>query len=118
MHELSVTEHILNIALKHANENQASRVTDLYITIGRLASLVDDSIQFYWDIISADTLCQGAQLHFNRVPARLLCLNCAHSYILEGDLTPCPACGSPQIKVVSGEDFLLDSIAIEKETAI
>ena len=115
MHELSVTENILNIAIKHANENQAARVTDLYITIGRLASIVDDSVQFYWDIISADTICQGAQLHFNRVPARLLCLNCGQTFELESELTPSPSCGSIQIKVVSGEDFLLDSIAIEKE---
>ncbi len=116
MHELSVTENILDIALRHANENQAARVTDLYITIGRLASLVDDSIQFYWDIISADTICKGAQLHFNRIPARLLCLSCGHSFTLDAELTPCPACGSVQVKVTAGEEFLLDSIAIEKET--
>ncbi len=116
MHELSVTEHILNIALKHAADNQADRVTDLYITIGQLASIVDDSIQFYWDIISADTICQGSQLHFNRVPAQLNCTDCGNTFVLDHDLIPCPLCGSVKIKVISGEDFLLDSIAIEKET--
>jgi hydrogenase nickel incorporation protein HypA/HybF len=39
--------------------------------IGRLASIVDDSIQFYWDMISEGTICQGAKLHFKRVPAEL-----------------------------------------------
>jgi hydrogenase nickel incorporation protein HypA/HybF len=115
MHELSVTESILAIALKNAQENQASRVTDLYITIGRLASIVDDSVQFYWDIISQNTLCEGAQLHFKRVPAQLLCANCGQTFTLNDELTPCPHCGSAQIKVVSGEDFLLESIEIEKE---
>jgi hydrogenase nickel incorporation protein HypA/HybF len=115
MHELSVTEHVLNIALRHANQNQATRVTDIYITVGRLSSIVDDSIQFYWDIISQDTICKGAQLHFNRVPARLLCLICGNEFTLEQESTPCPSCGSAQLKIISGEECFMDSIGIEKE---
>jgi hydrogenase nickel incorporation protein HypA/HybF len=115
MHELSVSENVLNIAQKHAIEANASRVTDIYITVGRLSSIVDDSIQFYWDIISQDTICKGAQLHFNRIPARLLCMNCSNEFTLDAELSPCPSCGSVQLKVVSGEEFFLDSIAIEKE---
>lgn len=115
MHELSVTEHILNIALKHAAENQAVRVTDLYITVGRLSSIVDDSIQFYWDIISDATICKGAQLHFNRIPAQIQCDDCATIFTLESELTPCPECSSTHLKILTGEEFFLDSIEIEKE---
>jgi hydrogenase nickel incorporation protein HypA/HybF len=115
MHELSVSEHILDIATRHANENQASRVTDIYLTIGRLSSIVDDSIQFYWDMISQDTICLGATLHFNRVPARLLCTDCGKEFTLEGELIPCPNCSSALVKIISGEEFFMESIAIEKE---
>lgn len=115
MHELAVTESILNIALKHAQQANAARVTDLYLVIGRLASIVDDSIQFYWDIISSETICQGAQLHFKRVPAEMLCLDCQQPYTLDSDLTPCPTCGSSQVKVTSGDQFWLDSIEIQNE---
>lgn len=115
MHELSVTEHILNIALKHASENHAVKVTDIYLTIGRLSSVIDDSVQFYWDIVSRDTLCQSAILHFNRIEARLLCRSCQHEFTLGGELTVCPRCQSPQLQVKSGEEFFLESIAIEKE---
>lgn len=114
MHELAVTESILNIAVKHAQQAQASKVTDLYLVIGRLASIVDDSVQFYWDIISNDTVCQGAKLHFQRVPAAMLCLDCSQEYTLDGELTPCPHCQSSRVKVVSGDQFWLDSIEIEK----
>jgi hydrogenase nickel incorporation protein HypA/HybF len=115
MHELPVTENILEISLRHANEAQADRVTDIHVVIGRLSSLVDDSIQFYWDIISDGTICKGAQLHFRRTPAKILCLNCASDYELEGELTLCPNCGSAHVKVVSGDEFWLESIEIEKD---
>jgi hydrogenase nickel incorporation protein HypA/HybF len=114
MHELAVTESILGIAQKHAIQAQAARVTDVYIVVGRLSSVVDDSVQFYWDFVSQDTICAGAKLHFKRIPARLSCLECGSAYTLEGDLTPCPKCGSAQVKVTSGEEFWVDSIEIEK----
>ena len=67
MHELSVTESLLKIALEHAANANAKRITDLHIVIGELASMVDDSIQFYWDIIAKDTIAEKAKLHFHRV---------------------------------------------------
>ena len=79
MHELSVTESILNIAKNHAVKANAKQVTDIHIVIGALSSIVDDSIQFYWDIITQDTICASAELHFKRVPAKLTCQDCNHS---------------------------------------
>uniref|UniRef100_A0A7C4KJ63 Hydrogenase maturation factor HypA n=1 Tax=Anaerolinea thermolimosa TaxID=229919 RepID=A0A7C4KJ63_9CHLR len=118
MHELSVTENILAICEKHAKENGASKVTDIYLTIGQLSSIVDDSVQFYWDIISQDTLCVGARLHFQRVPAKLKCNQCGHEFTLKGELTLCPQCGSVRIDILSGEEFFVESILIEKEEAV
>lgn len=114
MHELAVTESVLDIASKHAEEAHAKKVTDLYLVIGRLSSIVDDCVQFYWDIISKDTICEGSQLHFKRIPARLVCTECDHQYLLENDLMPCPNCGSARVRVLSGDEFNLDSIEIER----
>ena len=114
MHELSVTESILEIAVRYARQNEAKRVTNLNLVIGRLSSIVDDSVQFYWDIVSQDTLCAGSTLHFQRFPAKMICLDCENEYILDGELTPCSACGSAKVQVASGEQFYLDSIEIEK----
>lgn len=114
MHELAVTESILDIALKYAQQAGASRVTDLNIVMGRLSSIVDDSVQFYWDIISENTLCAGSKLHFQRLPAEMICLDCQKSYIVAGELSPCPICGGAHVQVSSGDQFYLDSIEIEK----
>lgn len=114
MHELSVTESVLEIACKHAEKAQAKKVTDIHLVIGKLSSIIDDSIQFYWDIISKDTLCENAQLHFKRLPAKLVCTECGTHYELENDLIPCPNCGSARVRVVSGDEFNLESIEIER----
>jgi hydrogenase nickel incorporation protein HypA/HybF len=113
MHELAVTESLLKTAEEYARRAGAKKVTRLYLVIGQLASIVDDSVQFYWDIISQGTLCQGAQLHFERIPAKLTCQECGTTYTLTDELTLCPHCGSARIKVVAGEEFRLDSIDIE-----
>ena len=115
MHELPIAESILEIAVRHGQQALAVRVTDLFLVIGQLSSVVDDSIQFYWDIISQGTICEGAALHFERVPARLLCLECDHSYGFKHELSACPACDSIRIKVTAGEEFQLQSIEVETE---
>ena len=38
MHELAVTESILQIATRHAREAGASRITNLYLVIGQYSS--------------------------------------------------------------------------------
>jgi len=114
MHELSVTENILAIASKHAQESDATRVTAINLVIGQLSSIVDDSVQFYWDMISENTICSGSVLHFNRIPATFRCNDCKHEYQLDTLLSPCPSCGSLRNEIIAGEEFFLDSIEIEK----
>lgn len=120
MHELSVTESILEIALRHGREAGAAAVTDLFLVIGDLSTMVDESVQFYWDIISEGTPAAGSKLHFRRVPGQLACRTCGHTYSPREDL-PCPLCGGIDIEIIAGEEFYLESIEIvprEEETLL
>src|SRR6185503_19554657 len=109
MHELSVTESLLKIAVEHAEKANARRVTDLHIVIGDLASMVDDSIQFYWDIIARDTIAEGATLHFRRVHAELQCNTCSEKYYPTDKELVCPKCDGVGAKIIAGEEFALES---------
>ena len=113
MHELSVTQSLLEIALRHGQAAGAQRVTDLYLVIGEWSSIVDDSVQFYWDIVAEGTPAEGAQLHFERIPARAACGDCGHEYSPGEASLLCPGCGSSRIRLLSGDQFQLESIAIE-----
>jgi Zn finger protein HypA/HybF involved in hydrogenase expression len=44
MHELAVTESIRDFAHEHAKQANAKRVTYLHLVIGKLSSVVDDSV--------------------------------------------------------------------------
>lgn len=113
MHELPVTQSILEIALKHAGQANAKRISDLYIVMGELSSIVDDSIQFYWDMIAKDTPAEGASLHFRRVPAEFQCMTCFGKYHpIHGELA-CPHCGGVGAKIIAGEEFSLEAIDVE-----
>ena len=116
MHELAITESILEIALRHGRSAGATRITDLHLVIGELSSVVDESVQFYWDIVSEGSAAAGATLHFRRVPARLVCRACGHSYSPRQAL-PCPACGREDISVAAGEEFYLEAIDVTSEEA-
>jgi hydrogenase nickel incorporation protein HypA/HybF len=113
MHELSITESILKIALRHAGQSQAVKITDLYLVIGQLSSIVDDSVQFYWEIITKGTLAEGSRLHFTRIPTQLSCLDCGLRYAPQDEDLACPNCDSIRVKIVAGEEFQLESIEIE-----
>jgi hydrogenase nickel incorporation protein HypA/HybF len=113
MHELSVTENILEIAQRHAEQANAGRVTAVYLVIGQLSSIIDDSVQLYWDIISENSLCAGAKLHFERIPAELECQECGEQYALSRELTNCPACDSFSVKVLSGQEFYVAAIDVD-----
>jgi len=113
MHELPVTENLLEIAIRHANKAEATRILSLNIVIGQYASIVDDSIQFYWDIITDGTLAQGANLNFHRISAEFRCMNCHHCFSPVMELLPCPVCGSSKLDLISGAEFFLESIEVE-----
>jgi hydrogenase nickel incorporation protein HypA/HybF len=106
-----VTESILEIALRHASQAGDVRVTDLYLVIGELSSIVDDSVQFYWDFVSEGTAAEGATLHFRRIPAEMACHDCGQRYSPSHSLT-CPDCGSNDIQIVAGKEFSLEAIEV------
>jgi hydrogenase nickel incorporation protein HypA/HybF len=113
MHELSITTGLLDLALKHANEAGATRINQLNLVIGQLSSVVDDSVQFYWDIVSKGTIAEGARLEFRRVPGVLRCWDCTAEFTLNGRDYLCPECGSARVTIVAGDDFQLESIEVD-----
>ena len=106
---------MLKIALAYADEAHASRITDIHIDVGELSSYVDDSVQFYWDIISQGTKAEGAKLHFNRIPLTMQCTQCDEQFHPNGKDFTCPRCGSIKVMIVSGDALNLVALDVEKE---
>ncbi|MDD3717818.1 MAG: hydrogenase maturation nickel metallochaperone HypA [Actinomycetota bacterium] len=113
MHELGVTESIASICLRHAQSNRARRVLKVNVKLGELTGIVDHYVAFYWDMVTKDTIAQGAELNFTKVPVVSHCPDCDEDFtVVEYDLT-CPRCGRADTELVSGREFLVESIEIE-----
>jgi len=113
MHELSVTESLLDIVCRHANQATAKRILRIHLVIGDLSSIIDDSVQFYFDFLSENTIAEGAELVFKRLSVALNCTACGHDWNPTTADWTCPACGLAKASIVAGREFYVDSIEVE-----
>ena len=84
MHELSITEHLLDQCIREARAQGASRIRTIRLCIGQLKGIVPDCIQIYLDMLSEGTIAEGARIEAEFPPVRVLCRDCG----LEGEITP------------------------------
>src|SRR4051794_31481630 len=110
MHELSIASAVVEIASRHANGRTVSRVD---VKVGWLRQVVPDSLQFAFELITADTELEGAELVLEVVPARVRCKTCAAETELNQFPAHCGACGGFDVDVTAGEELLVDSIEVE-----
>ena len=114
MHELSLSRAITTTVLTHA---QGRRVTMVALRVGQLRQVVPSSLEFYFEITARGTLCEGARLEQELVPARLRCGACASEWTLERLYFRCPVCAGTG-EVVSGAEFEIESIEVEEAECI
>jgi hydrogenase nickel incorporation protein HypA/HybF len=100
----------VDTAVRHA---EGRRVTVIALRIGALRQVVPDSLELYVELVSRGTVCEGARLDVEHVPARLRC--CGEEWEPPG--FRCPTCGGGG-EVVAGDEFLVESIDVEEDACI
>jgi len=112
MHELSIATAILNTAVAHADERPVALVS---MRAGHLRQVVPDSLQFYWEIVARDTVCEHARLELTEVPVSLRCRDCEHGWEPVDPSFRCPRCHSARVEVTAGEELEVDYIEVEEQ---
>jgi len=114
MHELSVTQSILEIALDYATRGQATKITEIRLQIGEISDFDDEWIQRYFDFVSKGTIAEGAKLRISRLPARMQCHRCSSIFSLDKSTwnTQCPSCQSKETQLISGREFRVESLEV------
>jgi len=110
MHELSLTQNILDVALKHAG---AKRLVRVNLLIGQFSDEREEAIRFYWNELAKDTSAYTTELTFQWVNAEVQCLECGTVFEPEEETASCPVCQSYRLRVLSGDDVKLASIDVE-----
>jgi len=100
VHELGITQGIIDRAREAALANGALRVTDLYITMTPAADFSQDSIEMYFEMLAGeDEFFAGAKLHFVRKPIAATCLSCSDEFSTDALQPACPQCGSLLVRL-------------------
>lgn len=113
MHEYAVTKSLINIAVEEAQKANAGKITEIKLVIGDLSTIMDESVQMYFDIISEGTIAQGAKLIFRRVAAEFCCKSCGAKYNKPSSGFDCPFCGQMGVPTGVGKEFYIESLEVE-----
>ena len=122
MHELSMAQGILNAVLETAEANDAIKVTDMVIEIGKLAMLNPEQLKFMLGVLCKDTIAENAEIVIEDIDVEIKCYNCDFEGIADVDdsdhyapMILCPKCESHRVEVLNGRDVTVKNISIEKE---
>jgi Zn finger protein HypA/HybF involved in hydrogenase expression len=95
VHELGITQGIIDRAREAAVANGARKVAGLYLVMTPAADFTQDSIEMYFEMLAGeDEFFKGAVLHFERRPVAATCLSCSDEFSTDAPHPICPQCGS------------------------
>jgi hydrogenase nickel incorporation protein HypA/HybF len=115
MHELSLTQAVIEAIAERLGED--AHVTCVRLEIGKLSGVVVDSIRFCFDLVAEGTIVAGARLEISEPSGDARCRECACEFTVDDPIVLCPACGSANVSVLSGRDFLIKAVEVSTACA-
>lgn len=113
MHELPVTEEILNIVLRYARRHGVTLVKKVYLDIGALSDLEEEWIQSYFQKLAAGTVAAEAVIEVTKLPLYFSCRGCGKEFSAElrgAETLVCPVCGGTEVHMISGDEYRVKSM--------
>ncbi len=113
MHELGITQSIVDIAIKTAREQNAIKVLSVSVEIGELSGVVADAVEFCFEACIQETFLQGCRLIIEQIPGRALCDECGAEVNIDNMTFACSECGSYALQRTQGEELNIKELEIE-----
>ena len=113
MHEMSLALNIVDIITSKAQEENASKITEIDLEVGDLAGIELHALEFCMEEACKNTLADGANIIYNQVGAKARCIDCKHEFEPDFLFTRCPSCGGFKVDVIQGKEFKIRSINID-----
>jgi hydrogenase nickel incorporation protein HypA/HybF len=113
MHELSIMQNALDMALQQARQAGAQRVHTIRLRIGTLSGVVPDALEFAFEALRPGTEAEGASLAIEQVPARFWCSACGREFQSEDLIAECPDCHKLSGELRAGREMELASLEID-----
>jgi hydrogenase nickel incorporation protein HypA/HybF len=115
MHELAITQAVVDAIVERMGDTPIARVT---LEIGRMSGVVVDSVRFCFEVAVAGTPLDGAVLDVEEPMGTARCRECALVFdVCDPRILLCPGCGSANAVVLSGGDLLIRSVEVREACA-
>ena len=108
MHELSLTESLIDAVLDRTGDRQ---VTLVNLRIGALSGVLPEAMRFCFEVASAGTALAGHRLNIDEPRGLGRCRNCKRDFVLEDLILLCP-CGSADVEVLGGRELMVTSVEV------
>lgn len=113
MHEMGIMSGVLDSVNTAAQNAQAERVTKIILNIGEMTEIIQDSLEFAFQVMSEGTLSEGAELVIKTVTPHSICLDCGHEFDHDRFHRMCPECGSYSTSMTRGRELDIESIEVD-----
>ena len=110
MHELSLATEIIDLVRPSIPEGESLKAVQ--VTIGLLAGVCSDSLQFCFTELTRIEGYPDAELKVVSMPARYRCLSCDLDYEAQSVEQVCPACSSMARTMLGGTELSIDFIEV------
>ena len=111
MHELAIAESVVQIASRHANGRQ---VTKVYLKVGHLRQVVPSALAFSFELVAQGTSVESAELEMEEIPVTGKCRECGVENPLAEFPLQCAACGAFDLEILQGEELYVESLELEE----
>ena len=110
MHELSLCEAIVGVVKPYADGRHVDVVR---VRIGALRQVVPESLSFCWTLLRDYEDMPDAELELEFVTAEVRCRSCCNESAITSQWSLlCPRCGSADVEVLRGDEFLVTSLDV------
>lgn len=113
MHEMGIMSGVLDSVNTAAQNAGATRVLKISLNIGDMTEIIQDSLEFAFEVMSEGTLSEGAELVIKTVTPRSLCLDCGEEFDHDRFHRTCPHCGSYSTNIIRGREMDIESIEVD-----
>lgn len=113
MHEFSIVHSLLDLCEAQAKKHGATKIFKVEIKVGKLSGIEPHLLETAFDTFKEKTICDGAELVMNIQELVMHCRECHHECTLEKNEFYCPKCGSPDIRMIDGEEMYLMHLEME-----
>ena len=105
---MSVVKTVLNLC----EQNKWKRVLRVTIKVGHLRQIEPEIFAFAFSSASVGTVLEGAEISIIEMPIIFKCHSCKKSSDTEDFRFVCPICGSVNVDLISGMEFVIESVEI------